>query len=99
MSQKLGVPAHEIAFIGDDLQADVGGAREAGLTPIHTTYAQAYKATLVTDVPERPDDNPDPPIWRRRAAQDKLAPGHDSAEFEVSTIASWDDLLSLLDIE
>ena len=100
LSEQFGVPAEQIAFVGDDLDADVHGARAAGLHPIRTTYAQVYKATLTTDVPPRPGDNPDPPVWRRTA---QTAPPTDHAERDasdppVSTIASWEELLALLDI-
>jgi FMN phosphatase YigB (HAD superfamily) len=100
LSEQFGVPADQIAFVGDDLDADVHGARAAGLYPIRTTYAEAYKAALMTDVPPRPGDNPDPPVWRRvgqrTAATDHAE--HDASDSQVNTIASWDDLLALLDI-
>jgi FMN phosphatase YigB (HAD superfamily) len=100
LSEQFGVPADQIAFVGDDLDADVHGARAAGLHPIRTTYAEAYKAALTTDVPPRPGDNPDPPVWRRigqRAASTDHAE-HDASNSQINTIASWDDLLALLDI-
>jgi putative hydrolase of the HAD superfamily len=100
LSEQFGVPADQIAFVGDDLDADVHGARAAGLHPIRTTYAEAYKAALTTDVPPRPGDNPDPPVWRRigqRAASTDHAE-HDASNSQINTIASWDDLLTLLDI-
>jgi hypothetical protein len=70
------------------------------LHPIRTTYAEAYKAALTMDVPPRPGDNPDPPVWRRtgqRTASTDHAE-HDASASPVNTIASWDDLLALLDI-
>jgi len=36
----LGVPADQILFVGDDLEADVQGARDAGLQPVLTTCVQ-----------------------------------------------------------
>jgi putative hydrolase of the HAD superfamily len=100
LSEQFGVPADQIAFVGDDLDADIYGARAAGFHPIRTTYAQAYKATLMTDIPPRPGDNPDPPVWRQIA---QASPSTDHAEHDASdpqghTIASWDDLLALLNI-
>jgi FMN phosphatase YigB (HAD superfamily) len=100
LSEQFSVPADQIAFVGDDLDADVHGARAAGLHPIRTTYAEAYKAALMTDVPPRPGDNPDPPVWRRighRTTSTDHAE-HDASDSPVNTIASWDDLLALLDI-
>jgi putative hydrolase of the HAD superfamily len=44
----------QIAFIGDDLEADVRGAHGAGLWPVWTTYARAYKASGVPQ-PSTPD--------------------------------------------
>lgn len=37
---RLGVAKEEIAFVGDDSEADVSGAQRAGLRPIWTTYVQ-----------------------------------------------------------
>jgi putative hydrolase of the HAD superfamily len=37
---ELGVPAEEILFVGDDLEADVQGARDAGLQAVLTTCVQ-----------------------------------------------------------
>jgi putative hydrolase of the HAD superfamily len=100
LSERFGVPADQIAFVGDDLDADVYGARAAGLHPIRTTYAEAYRAALTTDVPPRQGDNPDPPVWRRTVQ----APGstdhaeHETSDPHVKTISSWEDLLALLGI-
>ena len=38
--EQLGVPAEETLFVGDDLQADMDGARQAGLQPVLTTAVQ-----------------------------------------------------------
>jgi len=100
LSEQFGVPPEQIAFVGDDLDADVYGARTAGLHPIRTTYAQAYKAALTTDIPPRPGDNPDPPVWRRTAQTSTSADpaARDASDPHINTIASWDDLLALFDI-
>lgn len=52
----LRLAPHQIAFIGDDLEADVHGAHRAGLRPVWTTYARTYKAAAVPN-PAIPDDN------------------------------------------
>lgn len=44
--QQFDLPREQVAFVGDDVEADVNGAQEAGLQPIWTTYARAYRATL-----------------------------------------------------
>ncbi|MGQ4810095.1 Phosphoglycolate phosphatase [Candidatus Entotheonellaceae bacterium PAL068K] len=77
LQRHISLPKAQIAFIGDDPEADVRGAQEAGLQPIRTTYAQVYKATNRTDPEARstPDTHPG-----------------------VPTIASWTDLLTLLDM-
>lgn len=97
LSQQLGVPRERIAFVGDDLHADIHGAQHAGLQPIWTTYARQYKATLTTDPVVRPGDNPDPPIWAHTAQspQTTAAVDTDDAVPAVPTIASWDELLGL----
>ena len=43
LERRFGVPKQQIAFIGDDVEADVHGARQAGMQPIWTTYARAHK--------------------------------------------------------
>ena len=53
----LDVPQEHIAFIGDDVDADIHGAQRAGLQPIWTCYArsqrppQALEATPKTSLP------------------------------------------------
>jgi putative hydrolase of the HAD superfamily len=43
--QQFDVPKEQVAFVGDDLDADITGAQEAGLQPIWTTYARVHRAT------------------------------------------------------
>jgi putative hydrolase of the HAD superfamily len=45
LQRRFGLPPNHIAFVGDDLEADINGARQAGLQPIWMTYAWACKAT------------------------------------------------------
>ena len=49
LRDRFGVPGDQIAFVGDDLDNDVHGARQAGLLPIWTTYARAHKAAATTE--------------------------------------------------
>ncbi len=95
---QFGVPKEHIAFVGDDLQADVTGAQQAGLQPIWTTYARQYKASLTTDTEAGPGPNPNAPI-RAPAARPRPAPAMPDADSPapgVPMIASWDELLTLL---
>jgi putative hydrolase of the HAD superfamily len=94
LAEQLGLPHAQIAFVGDNLQADIEGAKQAGLWPIHTTYAQSYKTMRIgsTKVVTSGDD-PDPPIWLRSASEEQ---GHRDAG--VTLIQSWDDLLKLFNL-
>ncbi len=94
LAEQLGVPHEQIAFVGDNLQADIEGAKQAGLWPIHTTYAQHYKTMLAGgDKAAQSGDDPGPPLWSRPASSERAH--HDT---EVSFIQSWDDLLRLLNL-
>ncbi|ETW97049.1 HAD family hydrolase [Candidatus Entotheonella palauensis] len=94
LAEQFGVPHAQIAFVGDNLQADIAGAKEAGLWPIHTTYAQHYK-TLQGDGVQaaQSGDDPDPPTWSRPVSERQE---HSNAD--VTLIQSWDDLLRLLNL-
>jgi putative hydrolase of the HAD superfamily len=41
---QLGTPKEQMAFVGDNLEADIHGAREMGIQPIWMTYVQSQKA-------------------------------------------------------
>ncbi len=88
--QHFEVPATQIAFVGDDVHADVHGAQQSGIQPIWTTYAQAYKAQQQPDKAAGQKDNPDPPVWMADES------GTAVTTERVPTITSWDDLLTLL---
>ncbi|MGD2126640.1 MAG: HAD family hydrolase, partial [Desulfobacteraceae bacterium] len=38
--EELGVPKNQILYVGDDLEPDIMGARQAGLQPVWTTYVR-----------------------------------------------------------
>ncbi len=64
----MGVPADQILFIGDDLDADVQGARDAGLHPVLTTCVEdarlpAAKTPLSPAEREYPADVPRISSW------------------------------------
>ena len=44
---QLGTPKEQTAFVGDNLEADIHGARQMGLQPIWMTYVQSQKALEV----------------------------------------------------
>lgn len=91
LAERFGVPHAQIAFVGDNFQADIEGAKTAGLWPIYTTYAQHYKTVQTRCVQAAPSgDDPDPPTWFPPVAE-----GHRRGDLEVSLIQSWDDLLRL----
>jgi len=65
----LGVPAGRILFVGDDLEADVQGARNAGLQPVLTTCVQdgnlpAPRTPLSPRTAEIPEDVPRISCWQ-----------------------------------
>jgi FMN phosphatase YigB (HAD superfamily) len=48
LGEQLGLPREQIAYVGDDQDNDVNGARQAGLQPIWTTHARAHKPAQTT---------------------------------------------------
>jgi len=67
--EALGVPADQILFVGDDLEADVQGARDAGLQPVLTTCVRdanlpAVRVTLSPSGAECPADVPRISCWQ-----------------------------------
>ena len=59
--EQLGVEKNRIIYIGDDLESDITGARQAGLHPIWMTYVRDHDIPLAPGVPyaqpEKPDSN------------------------------------------
>lgn len=51
LERQFGLPRAQIAFVGDDLEADIQGAQAAGLRPIWTTCARMRKAIPASDIP------------------------------------------------
>ena len=49
--QQFEVPRAQIAFVGDDLDADIQGAQAAGMQPIWTTYARTLRTTPTPPAP------------------------------------------------
>jgi putative hydrolase of the HAD superfamily len=70
---QLGVESEEIAFVGDDPEADVEGALQAGLQPVWTTYVRDNNITPAPGVVGKGQGDPDPTIPRISHWQDLLA--------------------------
>lgn len=56
----LGVPKNQIAFVGDDPDADVSGALQAGLQPIWTTYVRDNNILPAPGMLGPAEDDPGP---------------------------------------
>lgn len=50
----LGLPAHQVAIVGDDIESDVGGGQAVGLTGILVRTGK-FRQEYVTKSPVRPD--------------------------------------------
>ncbi len=61
---RLGVEKNEALFVGDDLEADITGARRAGLRPIWMTYARDKKMPLVPGITSEPAEEADSKVPR-----------------------------------
>lgn len=62
--EQFALPNAHVAFVGDDLEADINGAHEAGLQPIWTTYARAHAgATPSGGAPMAPASIPAIASW------------------------------------
>src|SRR5262245_4706619 len=60
--EQLGTTKEHTVFVGDNLDADVRGAQQAGIQPIWMNYVQAQKALEVQDlVDPQPPTAPDVP--------------------------------------
>jgi putative hydrolase of the HAD superfamily len=61
LTQDLGVGKAEMLYVGDDPGPDVFGARDAGIQPVWTTYAQELRLRYVSDLVYKglppPDDS------------------------------------------
>ncbi|MBW2073091.1 MAG: HAD hydrolase-like protein [Deltaproteobacteria bacterium] len=68
LTRGLGVESSEIAFVGDDPEADVIGASKAGMQPIWTTYVldrkiPAAPGVLPVNLEVSADDVPRISTW------------------------------------
>lgn len=67
---QLGVQKRYILFVGDDSDADITGARKAGLQPVWMTYVQDNNIPLARGLLSRSVDKPDFKIPRISAWKD-----------------------------
>ena len=70
---QLGVQRDEIAFVGDDAEADVTGALGAGLKPIWTTYVRDNHIAPAPGMLGLSEEDADPSVPRISDWQDLLA--------------------------
>ena len=73
LSDQLGVEKEEIAFVGDDPEADVEGALRAGLQPVWTTYVRDNNIPPAPGVVGKGETEPEPTVPRISNWQDLLA--------------------------
>jgi FMN phosphatase YigB (HAD superfamily) len=67
------VEKEEVAFVGDDPEADVAGALGAGLQPVWTTYVRDNNITPAPGVVGKGETDPDPRVPRISNWEDLLA--------------------------
>ena len=70
---RLGVARQEIAFVGDDTEADIEGAQMAGLRPIWTTYVHDQSLPSDSAAMMRSTDEPPAPVPRFSTWDDLIA--------------------------
>ncbi|MCG6917198.1 MAG: HAD-IA family hydrolase [Deltaproteobacteria bacterium] len=69
----FGVEKEEIAFVGDDPEADVAGALGAGLQPVWTTYVRDNNIIPAPGVVGKGEKNPDSKVPRISDWEDLLS--------------------------
>lgn len=62
--EALQLPRQQVAYIGDNPDTDIKGAREAGLQPILTTYGRNFRNQLAGKLVKAPYPEPEPPAPR-----------------------------------
>ena len=70
---QLGVQENQIAFVGDDPEADVTGALRAGLQPIWTTYVRDNNILPAPGMLGPAEEEPDPGVPRISNWEELLA--------------------------
>ncbi|MCF8143016.1 MAG: HAD-IA family hydrolase [Deltaproteobacteria bacterium] len=62
LAGSLGVDGGEMLYVGDDTDADIGGALSAGIQPVWFTYARDRKSPLPLGATSDPSEIPAPDI-------------------------------------
>lgn len=70
---QLEIEKDQIAFVGDDPEADVAGALRAGLQPIWTTYVRDNNISPAPGVVELGEEDPNPAVPRISNWEDLLS--------------------------
>ena len=73
LAEQLNVKKNQILYIGDDPEADVIGAQQAGLQPVWATYAQEHNLAFKPTVPTKTTEIPDQSTLRISNWQDLLS--------------------------
>jgi putative hydrolase of the HAD superfamily len=73
LADQLGVQKDQIAFVGDDPEADVSGAMQAGLQPIWTTYVRDNNILPAPGMLGPAEEDPGPGIPRMSNWEEFLA--------------------------
>jgi putative hydrolase of the HAD superfamily len=48
--ERLGVPNHQVIYVGDDPEPDIFGARQAGLQPVWSTYVRDLQIPITAGI-------------------------------------------------
>jgi putative hydrolase of the HAD superfamily len=71
--EHLEVDKNQIAFVGDDVEPDIEGARRAGLQPVWTTWVHDQNIPATSAVLSRGRDTPDSDVPRISTWKDLLS--------------------------
>ena len=73
LAEQLGTFKDQVLYIGDDPDADIYGAKTAGLRPVWTTYVRDNKLTMLPSTFENDEKRPDPDVPRISSWKDLLS--------------------------
>jgi putative hydrolase of the HAD superfamily len=68
--KQLGVQSHRVVYVGDDPEPDILGAKQAGLSPVWSTYVRDQKIPFAAGVLNSEQWNPDPGVPRISSWED-----------------------------